>query len=140
MILGVVSGTPVPAQAHPQTHVSRLINAVRPVFSTKQHIRDGSRLATILEVLDAGDYTAALTELRQLLSAANQLARPRRGPKAARFGQADRNLFPEIERIMRERHVSPTEAALELVHLGKVAGGGTALSRTKRLANRFLTS
>jgi hypothetical protein len=63
--------------------------------------------------------------------------RPRKGPAPGtvdRFGESDRALFPEIERIMREGHETVHAAALELASAGKIQGGGTPESRAKRLA------
>jgi hypothetical protein len=64
----------------------------------------------------------------------------RKGPTPGavdRFGESDRALFPEIERIMRESHKSVHAAALEVASAGKVQGGGTPESLAKRLAKRF---
>jgi hypothetical protein len=71
------------------------------------------------------------------------LARPRRGPKPgqlARYREADLALLPEIKRIMREKQVSATVAAEELVRAGKVAGVGSPASLAKRLARVFLAA
>jgi hypothetical protein len=54
--------------------------------------------------------------------------RPRKGPAPGtvdRFGESDRALFPEIERIMREGHETVHAAALELASARKIQGGGT---------------
>jgi hypothetical protein len=62
------------------------------------------------------------------------------GPKHGETGwsQADRNLFPEMQRLIVERDLrSPYAAALELVRIGKVAGSGAPESKAKRLASRF---
>jgi hypothetical protein len=61
----------------------------------------------------------------------------RRGPKPGalrRYDAADRELFPELERIMKDRQMSPTAAAHALAEDGKVKGSGTNDSRAKRLA------
>jgi hypothetical protein len=66
--------------------------------------------------------------------------RSRKGPAPGtvdRFGESDRALFPEIERIMREGRKSVHAAALEVASAGKVQGGGTPESRAKRLAKGF---
>lgn len=68
----------------------------------------------------------------------------RRGPEPGtlnRYGEADRALFPEIERIKREHLVSVTAAALMLAE-GKiegkaVPGHGSPLSKAKRLATLY---
>jgi hypothetical protein len=68
------------------------------------------------------------------------LSRPRRGPvagKLSRFGESDRALFSEIERIMKEGSKSATEAARELDCEGKVNGRGTPESRVRRLAKLY---
>ena len=54
-----------------------------------------------------------------------------------RFGDTDRALFPEIERIMSEGHKTVHAAALELALAGKIQGVGTPESRAKRLAALF---
>ena len=67
------------------------------------------------------------------------LSRPRRGPvagKLSRFGENDRALFSEIERIMKQGK-SVTEAARELDYEGKVNGRGTPESRVRRLAKLY---
>lgn len=64
----------------------------------------------------------------------------RKGPEPGsvdRFGESDRALFPELERIMRERHISVHAAALELASGGKIKGAGSEASRAKRLASRY---
>ena len=68
------------------------------------------------------------------------LSRPRRGPvpgKLSRFGNSDRALFPEIERIMRQETKTVTEAARELDYEGKVNGRGTSEARVRRLAKLY---
>jgi len=51
-----------------------------------------------------------------------------------RYEAADRALFPEVERIMAEKQMSRTAAALDLALADRVAGVGTPHSRAKRLA------
>jgi hypothetical protein len=66
--------------------------------------------------------------------------RGRRGPAPGsvdRYGQSDRELFPEIERIMREKQITVSAAASELADNNKVDGVGSAKSRAKRLATRY---
>jgi hypothetical protein len=61
----------------------------------------------------------------------------RRGPtpgSVSHYGNADRALFPELENLMREMRLSRHAAARELAKQGKVVGGGTELSRARRLA------
>jgi hypothetical protein len=74
-------------------------------------------------------------------------AAPRPGPRPGtldRYSSADRALYPEVSALMRERKISPHEAARELVRRGKVAGRGAGgrmasdYSKTRRLATRFL--
>jgi hypothetical protein len=69
----------------------------------------------------------------------------RRGPKPGtvdRYGEADRALFPEVERIMREDRVTASAAALKLAEGGvegkNVEGFGTPKSRAKRLTGSYL--
>jgi hypothetical protein len=67
-----------------------------------------------------------------------------RGPQPGtldRYGEADRALFPEIERIQRECNASVTAAALMLAE-GKidgkeVPGAGAPLSKAKRLGSLY---
>jgi hypothetical protein len=61
---------------------------------------------------------------------------PLRG-KIDRFGDADRALFPEIERLMKSRHCSTTEAVRILAGEHKLAGRGSPDSAIRRLSNRF---
>jgi len=68
--------------------------------------------------------------------------RRRPGPKPGtvrRYDEADRALFPEIDRIMKEDRLTAHAAALKLAHNGQVAGqGSTPESRAKRLATEYL--
>ena len=68
----------------------------------------------------------------------------RRGPAKGsidRYGEADRALFPVLERIHRELHLSLSAAAQKLaegeIEGERVLGSGTALSRAKRLVGRY---
>jgi hypothetical protein len=64
------------------------------------------------------------------------------GPKKgqlARFADADRALFPEIQRRMREKKLSVSAAALELAHERKAKGSGTVFSNATRLARLYRT-
>jgi hypothetical protein len=65
-----------------------------------------------------------------------------RGPKPGtldRFGNSDRALFPEIERIMSQGNKSAYAACYELAESGEVKGVGSssAESRAKRLLRLF---
>jgi hypothetical protein len=51
-----------------------------------------------------------------------------------RYEAADRALFPELERIMAEKKMSRSAAALDLALAGRIDGVGTPHSRAKRLA------
>lgn len=64
----------------------------------------------------------------------------RRGPApgtVSRYGEKDGALFSEIDRLMRDSHLSVHGAALELARAGKIAGAGTMDSRAKRLSERY---
>jgi len=75
---------------------------------------------------------------------ASPSAKARRGPAKGsidRYGEADRALFPELEQIRKEHHLSLTEAALRLAE-GKIEGKtvlgyGVPLSRAKRLVKQY---
>jgi hypothetical protein len=54
--------------------------------------------------------------------------------KLRRYGPADRALFPELERIMAEKKMSRSAAALDLALADRIDGVGTPQSRAKRLA------
>jgi hypothetical protein len=54
-----------------------------------------------------------------------------------RFGDADRALFPEIERLMKSQRRSVTEAVRILADEHKLAGRGSLDSRIRRLSDRF---
>ena len=60
---------------------------------------------------------------------------PVRG-KIDRFGEADRALFPEIERLMKSKRLTSTEAVRQIPE-GKLAGRGTLDSRIRRVSDRF---
>jgi hypothetical protein len=71
--------------------------------------------------------------------------RNRRGPipgTVRRYEASDRELFPEIERLMQGQHISATEAARRLaqgdIQGRTVAGAGTVDSRARRLACLYL--
>ena len=60
---------------------------------------------------------------------------PVRG-KIDRFGDADRALFPEIERLMKSQCLTCTEAVRQISEK-KLAGRGTLESRIRRVSDRF---
>jgi hypothetical protein len=79
-------------------------------------------------------------ELERLSSTA-AASRPRaaKGPvrgEIDRFGDADRALFPEIERLMQSQHLTSTEAVQQIPE-DKLAGRGTLDSRIRRVSDRF---
>jgi hypothetical protein len=53
-----------------------------------------------------------------------------------RFGDADRALFPEIERRMKSQRLTSTEAVRQIPE-DKLAGRGTLDSRIRRVSDRF---
>jgi hypothetical protein len=64
----------------------------------------------------------------------------RRGPApntVDRYGESDRGLFNELERIQRDGGTSLTAAANELAEAGRVEGVGTPKSRGARLVRRY---
>jgi hypothetical protein len=64
----------------------------------------------------------------------------RRGPKRGmidRYSALDRALFSEIETLRRQGR-SPTEAAQQLFSGGKIAGGGSARTKVRRLVAAYL--
>jgi hypothetical protein len=66
--------------------------------------------------------------------------RPRRGPvpgTVSRYAAADRALFDEITRLIRDGAGSATAAALQLAIAGKVAGTGIPESRAARLVKAY---
>ena len=70
---------------------------------------------------------------------AAQSPRAAKGPvrgKIDRFGEADRALFPEIERLMKSKRLTSTEAVRQIPE-GKLAGRGTLDSRIRRVSDRF---
>jgi hypothetical protein len=70
-------------------------------------------------------------------------AKRHRGPvkdSLDRYGEADRALYPELERIVKEDHVSLTAAALKLAENKErriLLGDGAPLSRAKRLVGQY---
>jgi hypothetical protein len=82
-----------------------------------------------LKINDAAPITAAAR-------------RARKGPAPGsvdRFRDADRALYPEMERIILEQRISATAAARKLAEEGKVAGYGTWESKARRLRRLFLS-
>jgi len=72
-------------------------------------------------------------------NAEEPVAGHRRGPvpgQVDRYGESDRALFPELERLMREERLSRTAAAKKLGEAGRIEGVGSAESRAMRLATR----
>ncbi len=63
--------------------------------------------------------------------------RPGPAPGVARYGDSDRALFPELEQLMKDKHLLALQAANELAEQGKVAGHGQQESRARRLANLY---
>jgi hypothetical protein len=64
--------------------------------------------------------------------------RRRPGPRPGainRFAGADRALFPEMTKLIKQQHISPREAAQRLSD--KIKGRGTIDSRIRRLATRY---
>jgi hypothetical protein len=64
--------------------------------------------------------------------------RGRRGPRPGtidRFAEADRALFPDMTTLMKQKNISPTEAARSLSK--KIEGRGGENSRIRRLAERY---
>jgi len=59
----------------------------------------------------------------------------RQGPD--RYGEADRALFPEMAKLMKDEQLSAQEAAKRLGDLGKIARRGTLESAVHRLAKRY---
>jgi hypothetical protein len=66
--------------------------------------------------------------------------RGRRGPKSGTVGYGDRRraLFPDLKRLIDERHLSPNAAALELAENGRVPGRGTNEARARQLASLYI--
>jgi hypothetical protein len=92
---------------------------------------------------DAPDSRQSPSATRGPVAPAAAIKR-RRGPRKNsidRYGEADRALYPDLNRIARENHLSLTGAALELAY-GKIEhkeilGHGAPLSRAKRLVGRY---
>jgi hypothetical protein len=91
------------------------------------------------------DWNGLLVTARKLVpSWINVVEAPIRKPHGPtpgtvnRYGEADKKLFPEMKRLIRDKKISANAAALALAELGKVPGSGTSQSRARRLANRFL--
>jgi hypothetical protein len=99
-----------------------------------------------LGTTEPGKHAAALNDVPTSRSNAASAAPPaaggrrKRGPAPGtldRYGKADRALFPELRRIMRDEQVSVAAAATRLAEQGKVTGVGAPSSRAKRLAARY---
>jgi hypothetical protein len=70
-------------------------------------------------------------------SASDAVPKRRFGPEPGtlrRYDDADRKLFPELERIMAEKQKSLSAAAFDLAEADQIDGTGTPQSRAKRLA------
>jgi hypothetical protein len=66
--------------------------------------------------------------------------RKRKGPEPGaldRYGNYDRALYPELERLISKERMSLTAAARQLANEGRVSGIGTGESRARRLAKRY---
>lgn len=66
----------------------------------------------------------------------NVQPRKRPGPepgKLRRYDAADRALFPELERLMKDEGLSKTAAAKKLANEGRITGTSTADSKARRL-------
>jgi hypothetical protein len=69
-------------------------------------------------------------------------ARPRKrpGPKPGtlrRYDDADRALFSDLERLVKDGGLSKTAAAKRLAELGRIAGSGTVDSKARRLLKLY---
>jgi hypothetical protein len=73
-------------------------------------------------------------DLLQGTTAVRATGTGQRGPVGQ--SEADRLLFPEIERLLRDHPGISSHAALKLVDEGKVAGGGSRENKAKRLTAR----
>jgi hypothetical protein len=99
-----------------------------------------TRKETTIPALPRANFVEPLVGPLQIVWCEPVLPRPRKGPAPGtvdRYGAADRALYSELKRLMREGR-SATAAARQLADDGKVAGVGSPESRTRRLANRYL--
>jgi hypothetical protein len=77
-------------------------------------------------------------EPKQPVSEKTAIRRRRRGPRPGtidRFAQADRALFSEMTALIKQQHITPTEAARMLSD--KIEGRGVGDSKVRRLAERY---
>ena len=85
---------------------------------------------------------SAVEPQRQTVAEARPSHRRRKGPvpgTVSRYREADHKLYPELEQLaVPEKRGSISAAARHLAEEGKVAGAGTAESRARRLATRYL--
>jgi hypothetical protein len=99
---------------------------------------DGTRLS-VASIDIRGSHDAEPASANVVAASPAATARRKRGPAPGtldRYGPADRALYGDLERIVREDRVSITEAATRLADAG-IAGIGTPASRAKRLAERY---
>jgi hypothetical protein len=69
---------------------------------------------------------------------AKQKRRPGPRPGTVGYREADRALFPELEKLTGSGDATSTDAAARmLAQQGKIAGGGKVENKAKRLAERF---
>src|SRR6516164_2166136 len=103
---------------------------------------DGSNVASDYDPIAAFEREAGgrlSTPQRRSRRTAAPPPRVAKGPvrgKIDRFGEADRALFPEIERLMKSKRLTSTEAVRQIPE-GKLAGRGTLDSRIRRVSDRF---
>lgn len=78
--------------------------------------------------------------LRGPAATRERAATRRRGPKPGtvdRYGDSDRALYPELEQLIRDEHLSRTAAAMKLAAADRIGGAGSEENRARRLARRF---
>ena len=103
-------------------------------------MRKPSRKQTISALPPTNSAATMLGAWSPVLPLPPQPPHKRKGPapgKLDRFRESDRALYPDLERIMREQHISLTAAARQLADDSRVDGVGRSESRARRLARRY---
>jgi hypothetical protein len=102
------------------------------------------KLVEELRVSAEVEHDQAHSLIRRLGNTGERIgkSKPRRGPipgTVDRYGSADRALFSEIKKRMKDGSQSLTAVTQELAEEGKVAGAGGRASKATRLAKLYRT-
>jgi hypothetical protein len=133
-----------PQEKSPENLLAKLTAAIRKVEGAAESIR--VTRDEILSLADEWGYPRPrFWDPKQRLvetggEPTDQIRTNKRGPKPGTtgYGDNDKSLFQEMERMMREQGLrSLSEAARQLVRADRVSGAGPLDSKVKRLVANF---